>query len=257
MSHAYSGIDAFNRIMLLIATFIKYPGIGHINCLDAIEDSQQDALTEVRAYLEKTASELGIDLPSYSRHTIQSDLKTLRRYGILESRRYRWGYYLGTGVVNRGEMRTVFNAVASQAKSQNDQASLSLYEKLSRRLGTTDTKHKTFYPVRTQLGHSIVYTDPAKMMAQQKYRDTLFEKIGQIEHAILEGLPVKLFRSKNPYSPGKIRYEQVFPLQLVYSDIAWYLLQEDYSTGHIFLSRIDRLTGHLEYIESEGRGSET
>ena len=256
MSHPYSGSDAFDRIMLLIATFTKYPGVGHINCLDSDSDGEHDSITEVQIYSAKTADELGVNLPAYSRHTVQSDLKTLRRYGILESRRYRWGYHLGTGVVNNAELRTVFNAIASQAKSQNEPATVHLYGKLARRLRGIDAKHKMLYPVRNQLGRTIVHTDPAEMMEKQRYRDTLFEKVAQIEEAILEGQPIEIFRSKSPYELGKTRYEKVFPLQLVYSNIAWYLLQEDYSNGHIVTSRLDRFSGYLKYIEPKGRGSD-
>lgn len=243
--------------MLLIATFVRNPGVGHINCLDSTADSQQDSLAEVGTYLEKTAVELGIDIASYSRYTIQSDLKTLRRYGILGTHRYRWGYYLGTGVMNRTELRTAFNTIASQAKTQNDQVVVSLHKKLTRMLKNTENKLAIPYPVRTQLGRTIVHTDPVEMMEQQKYRDTLFEKLSQIESAILSGRPIELFRCKNPYDNNeKNRYERVFPLQLVYSDIAWYLLQEDYATGHFFMSRIDRFTDHLEHIKPVGRGIE-
>jgi len=252
MTHPYAGPLAFKRIMLLIATFVKYPGVGYINCIDS--KGEHNSLAEVQTYLRKTADDLGLDLPAYSPHTIQSDLKTLRKYDILESHRYRWGYYLGTGVMNKHELKKVFHAVRSQAKYQGEPSTIELYEKLKRRIRDVGAKQREVYPVRTQLERAIVYTNPVEMMEKQAYRDTLFEKIDQVEEAILEGIPIELFRCKSPNNPQAKGFRKAFPLQLVYSDIAWYLLQEDYATGHIFTSRIDRYTGHLKRVEQKGRG---
>ena len=114
-----------------------------------------------------------------------------------------------------------------------------------------------FYPVRTQLDRVIVYTDPKEMMAKGKYqsRGTLFEKLDALEAAIVKGQPVELYRWRNPYNPEKTGYEQVYPLQLIYADISWYLLQEDYKDGHLVVSRLDRFSDHFKVLDSKGRGS--
>ncbi|MEJ1933683.1 WYL domain-containing protein, partial [Nostoc sp. NIES-2111] len=206
----------------------------------------------------KVASELNIELPLYSRHTIQNDLKTLRRYGLLDKRAYRWGYYLGTGAMNREELQVALNALQSQARYQEDPQIVQIYQRLTRRLQGLNVKHEMFYPVRTQLNRVIVYTDPVEMMAKGKYQSqgTLFEQLDALETAIIKGQAVELYRCRNPYNSKKIGYEQVYPLQLIYADIAWYLLKEDYKNGHLVVSRLDRYSDHFKVLDERDRGAD-
>lgn len=256
MAHSYSTLPAFERLLLLIATFTRYPGAGCINLTQSDSDESHDTLQEVLVYLQKVASELDVELPPYSHHTIQSDLKTLRRYGLLEQRTYRWGYYLGTGAMNREELKVALNALHSQAKYQGDLQISRIYQKLTRRLRGLNLKDEMFYPVRTQLDRVIIYTDPEEMMAKRKYRGTLFEKLDVLEAAITKGQAIELYRCRNPYNPGKTRHEQIYPLQLIYADIAWYLLQEDCKNGHLVLSRLDRFSEYFKVLNDRGRGAD-
>jgi hypothetical protein len=72
-----------------------------------------------------------------------------------------------------------------------------------------------------------------------------------LEESIIQGQAIELFRSRNPYRTGETQYMQVYPLQLVYADIAWYLLHEDCESGHLALSRLDRLSDHFQPIEGK------
>jgi predicted DNA-binding transcriptional regulator YafY len=256
MAHSYTGLPAFERLLLLIATFARYPGVGCIDPLQSDLHGSDDTLQEILVYLQKVAREVDVELPSYSRYTIQSDLKTLRKYGLLEQRAYKWGYYLGTGAMNREELQVALNALHSQAKYQEDPQVNRIYQKLTRRLRGLNLKDEMFYPVRTQLDRVIVHTDPEEMMAKRQYRGTLFEKLDQLEVAIPKGQAIKIYRCRNPYNPEKTGYETVYPLQLIYADIAWYLLQEDYKDGHLVVSRLDRFSDHFEVIDAEGRGTD-
>ncbi|MFN6564494.1 MAG: helix-turn-helix transcriptional regulator [Nostoc sp. ChiSLP01] len=258
MKHCYSTLAAFERLLLLIATFARYPGVGCHDPMQFDSDRSHDTLRLVQLYLRKVASELDVELPLHSRHTIQSDLKTLRRYGLLDRRPYRWGYYIGTGLMNREELQVALNALHSQARYQEDPQINRIYQKLMRRLGGLNLKHEMLYPVRTQLNRVIVYTDPVEMMAEGKYqsRGTLFEKLDAVEEAIIKGQAVELYRCRNPYNPKRIRYEQVYPLQLIYADIAWYLLHEDYKNGHLVVSRLDRFSDHFKVLDRRGRGAD-
>ncbi|MEH2082069.1 MAG: WYL domain-containing protein [Nostoc sp.] len=156
-------------------------------------------------------------------------------------------------------LQVALNALHSQARYQEDPQINLIYQRLIRRLGGLKLKDEMLYPVRTQLDRVIVYTDPVEMMAKGKYqsRGTLFEKLDALEAAIIKGQAVELYRCRNPYNPNKVRYEQVYPLQLIYADIAWYLLHEDYKDGHLAVSRIDRFTDYFKVLDSKGRGSIT
>ncbi|WP_445304518.1 MULTISPECIES: hypothetical protein [unclassified Microcoleus] len=74
--------------------------------------------------------------------------------------------------------------------------------------------------------------------------------------AITRGQPIEIDRCRNPYNPGKTRYEQIYPLQLIYADIAWYLLQEDYKDGHLVVSRLDRFSDCFKVLDVKGRGAQ-
>jgi hypothetical protein len=99
--HPHSELIAFERLMLLITTLIRFPGIGSAEPLALRDniDTHHNALEDVQIKLRQVAQSLNILLPpDYpSPSTIRKDLKTLRDYDILENRMYRWGYYLGTG----------------------------------------------------------------------------------------------------------------------------------------------------------------
>ena len=118
MPFAYSEQSAFERLLLLIATFVQYPGIGSAE--SGAQDSARDAFEVIQEKMQAISQTCDIDLPLYSAHTLRKDLKTLRQYGILERRMYRWGYYLGTGAMSRDELQTALQSLAAHAKSQRD-----------------------------------------------------------------------------------------------------------------------------------------
>jgi hypothetical protein len=256
VTHLYSDLQVFERLMLLIATFVRYPGVGSSDLNDSIEPKSgdsHDALAEVLLRLQEVARDCGIDLPTYSLHTLRKDLRTLRRYNILDSRIYRWGYYLGTGAMSLMELQVAFNALSSQAKYQQDPQVNKIYQILMRRLRGLNLADEIVYPVRAQINRAIIYTDPEEMMADSKYRGTLFEKLEQLENAIIRGQAIEIYRSRNAYQQGITEFLNIYPLQLIYSDVAWYLLHEDCQSGHLATSRLDRFTEHFKLLGSKGR----
>ncbi|MBF2073425.1 MAG: WYL domain-containing protein [Synechococcales cyanobacterium C42_A2020_086] len=255
-SHPYSDRTAFERLMLLIATLVQHPGVGSAERVERVSEKHHDALVEVQQRLQEVAGKQGISLTACSLPTLRKDLGVLRRWGILEQHMYRWGYYLGTGAMNREELQVALNALYSQARYQRDPEVTKLYERLERRLRGLHLSEQLFYPVRTHIDRAVVYTDPEEMMAQRQYRGTLFEKLEALEESIIQGQAIELFRSRNPYRTGETRYMQVYPLQLVYADIAWYLLHEDCESGHLALSRLDRLSDHFQPIEGKQQNTE-
>ncbi len=240
--------------MLLIATFIHRPGIG---CSPSERNSagHHQALQHVKAGLQQVANELNIDLPDYSLPTLRKDLETLRRYGILHSRMYRWGYYLGTGAMTQSELQLMLQVLQSQAQYQGDSQARCVYETLERRLRGFDLEldGELFYPVRSQLNRVIVHTDPEEMMARGEYRHTLFHQLPLLETAILKGQAIRLYQSRNPFGTATVGDITVYPLQLIYADVAWYLLFETYRDNHLVIERIDRFTDVLEVVDVQGR----
>lgn len=253
--HPYAEPTAFERLLMLVATFIRYPGVGSLEQEDN-PTQIHDALQEVQRYLQKTADELGRSLPHYSPHTLRKDLVTLRRYGVLDQRMYRWGYYLGTGAMNLAELRVMLQAARSQAQAQGDPQTRQVCYTVEKRLRGLDLElqGRLFYPVRSQLNRTIVYSDPEEMMQQGQYRHTLFHALEALEAAIVQGQPVTLHRRTDPFGTAGIGSIQVYPLQLIYADIAWYLLYEYTENQYLELERIDRFSDHCQLVPAEPRG---
>ncbi len=242
--------------MLLIATLVNHPGIGHSDT-ETSDGKYHDALLEVQSQLQKIAAEFNIEFPENypATPTIRKDLETLRHYGILDKRMYRFGYYLGTGAMTREELQVAFQALTSQAKYQGNAQARRICEKLTKLLRGLDIelKGKLFYPVREHLNRAIIYTDPVEMLDRQEHRNTLFHKLDIVETAIVRGQAIELYRDSNPYGKSHIGFRRIWPLQLIYHDIAWYLICEYYDNGHLTVERVNRFTDHCEIIDVEGR----
>ncbi|AFZ34064.1 hypothetical protein Sta7437_0455 [Stanieria cyanosphaera PCC 7437] len=278
----YLNPQALERLLLLIATLLKYPGIG---CRDeelqldgtykdlkkpqvsAPHRNHHNALQLVQTALRNLAQEIGINLPENypAIPTIRKDLELLRDYQILEQRMYRWGYYLGTGVMDKYQLKAAFNALESQAIYQGDPQLRQIYYTLKLRLRGFEFEGEQdfFYPVRQHLNRAINHTDPEEMMSKGEYRHTLFHQINLLEQAIIQGQAIEISRSVDLYGNNKIGLMSVFPLQLIYYDIAWYLLYENASDRYaprqgrdrtLAIGRVNRFKNHLEILTPGGRG---
>lgn len=254
--HLYSDQLAFERLMLLIATLVQYPGVGY-SCDDEREEGYHDGLCEVQSRLQETAAAYGVTFPDNypARATIRKDLETLRRYGILERRLYRWGYYLGTGAMTEDELKVAFNALCSLAKYQGDSLARRIHANLSKRLRglDLDSKGEFFYPVRQHLNRAITHTDPDEMMSKGENRHNLFHQLDVVERAIQAGSAIEISRFADPYGNRRIGLIQVWPLQLVYHDIAWYLIYEQCHDRHLEVERIDRFQNYCQVLSSQIR----
>ena len=244
-THAYSDRQAFERLMLIIATFLQYPSIGSPDASPQNNDRPHEALAAVKQQLEQLAQEMGIAINNIAIPTIRKDLVTLRKYGILNKRIYRWGYYLGTGVMTKQELSVALNALASLAEYQRSPQIIRIYASLVKRLQGFDTPEnsKLLYPVRSQINHLIVTTDLEDRIKKKQIqnRHNLFDSLSTVEKAILDGQAIEIYRHSDPYADNT-GAAQVYPLQLIYHDIAWYLLYENCENSHFMIVRVDRLT---------------
>ncbi|NJR51624.1 MAG: WYL domain-containing protein [Leptolyngbyaceae cyanobacterium CSU_1_3] len=255
--HPYSERAALDRLLLLISTFVQHPGIGDRDPLNP-DSTIAAALEPVQTAMQTVAKAQGIQLPHYSVPTLRKDLVTLRRYGILSQRRYRSGYYLGTGGLTKAELRLALNALASLAKHQGDPQARRAQGQLTRRLRGLDLEldGNLFYPVREHLNRAIVATDPDEMMRCGANQDTLFHQLETLESAICQGQAIELVQALNPYGSQDYATLSVYPLQLIYHDVAWYLLTEKVEDGHLAIYRMNRLKNYCKVLSFESRGGD-
>ena len=248
--HSYSDRNAFDRLMFLIATFIHHAGVGCPDRLGSNSQSPHESLEAVREKVCEVAAQYDIPLTKYSIPTLRKDLLTLRKYGILEPRIYRWGYFLGTGVMTFKDLQVALNALASMANYQRSPQAIRVYQDLEKKLRNKQEIDATdyLYPVRSQIDRAIISTDIDEIPSKRKNRYNLYHCLDQVESAIAIGQAIEIFRHADPYS-DRVGYLQVFPLQLIYHDIAWYLLYEYVDSGHLEIERIDRFTDHLQLVD--------
>jgi len=154
------------------------------------------------------------------------------------------------------ELVFAFQSIASQAKYQGNPQAHKICEKLTKLLRGLDIKLKgqLFYPLREHLNRALIYTEPVEMLDRQKYRNTLFHKLDIVETAIVRGQAIELYRQDDYYGKGKVGFRRILPLQLIYHDIAWYLICEDCENGHLSVERVHRFSDYCEIIHLEGRG---
>jgi len=252
--HPYSDRASFDRLLTLIATLAHHPGAGS-RTDKATQD--QDSLESLRQHMKQMTEQLDLALSDCSVHTLRKDLMTLREYGILDRHRHDWGYYLGSGALNREELQLALDALRSQATYQGDAQARRIYQTLRQRLKplNLESQGQLFYPVRAQWHRAIVHTDPEEMMRHRQNRDTLFHQLDQLETAIRQGLPIEVYQARTLYDTHPT-HRQIYPLQLLYHDIAWYLVMEDCANGYLAVSRMDRFNNYLQPLEAIGRGIE-
>ncbi len=254
--HPYSDRPALDRLLLLIATLVQQPGIGNRDPL-APDTTSEPALSLVQTAMQTLAAAQGIPLPHYAIPTLRKDLLTLRRYGILSPRRHRTGYYLGTGGLTRDELHLALNALASLAKTQGDPLARQAHDRIQRRLRGLDLElnGNLSYPVRAHLNRTSVATDPVEMATRGTYQDTVFHQLATLEPAIRQGQTIEIVQAVNFYGDRPDLTIQIVPLQLLYHDIAWYLLGERLD-GHFVIYRMNRLKNYCKILEPQGRGSD-
>lgn len=263
MSHPYAKTKAFERLMILIATLVQYPGVGcpseRLSDRDRVNrTSHHNALAALQNKMQQVAQTAKLNWPpDYpSLPTLRKDLERLRDYNILERRMYRWGYYLGTGAMTKRELQMAFQALQSQAQHQGDPQVRRVYEALSLRLRgfELDTEGDFFYPVRQNLSRTIEWTDPQEMMACGENRHTLFHHIATLEDAIAIGQPLEIARERDLYNAQNLGIQLVWPLQLIYRDIAWYLLYECCHNQQLVIGRLSRYSDYCKVYPINGRG---
>lgn len=247
--HGYEEPIAFDRLMLLVALLVETPGSG------AIETGGLAAIGEA---LRDRAAALGRPFPADypSIPTLRKDLATLRAYGLLGDRMYRWGYYLGAGALTAAELTTALNGLRLLAIDLGD-------PKVGERLGPIQSRLKSWdqdqegrltYPLRRSLSRPVSEQDPITRLEQGQGWDRLVEQLDVIEEAILDGQAIELKVARSPQLDDRGERERLYPLQLLFYDVGWYLLYEKLDSGQFATRRIDRLSAEVRWLPMPPRG---
>ena len=221
----------FRRVFSLIRhvlhhPFDREPGVR-------LQDHLIAALQEVPgAYLLGEAATLRKDVE-----------KILTPYGFRRRNdNVRHGYAIGTALLSRHRWQEVHGVIEQAAGRLSDPTAQDLLSEVEQRLAWSGLDQQQHIPVRAFANRSIVNRELLRpdSLASQRQAEQLETAISERRRIQLERYPsVASF----PDSPsGSFR---VWPLQLLFHNIAWYLVYEDDSVGRdeglIRTERLDRL----------------
>ena len=192
----------------------------------------------------------GVYMPGET-STLRKDIeRVLTPYGFRSRNdNVRHGYGLGTAVLSSSRLREVHQVVSQAASRLGDPTAQDLLTELDERLRWGGVLREDELPVRVFANRSIVHPDLVR-------RDSLAvpEQAEKLEAAIASGQRVLLERFSDAADHGEEPKQpiRVWPLQLLFHNIGWYLAYEDDAVGHerglIRCERLDRLA--LRQVDS-------
>jgi len=177
--------------------------------------------------------------------TLRKDLeKLLTPYGFRARHdNVRHGYSLGTALLSPSRLLELRNVVEQAAGRLADPSAQDLLTELDRRLDWAGISQDDATPVRRYARHTLVDSTLVR-------RDSLAtpQRAEQIESAIVEHRRVHLqrFSGMGRFADSPEGYLRVWPLQLIFHNVGWYLIYEEDHIGQehglIRSERLDRLS---------------
>jgi hypothetical protein len=193
--------------------------------------------------IERTEAIPGAYLPSEAA-TLRKDIeKLLTPYGFRPPRdNVRHGYAIGTALLSAHRLREIHGVVSQAAGRLDDPTAQDLLRELEQRLAWAGIAVDGTSPVRAFANRSIVSSALVRpdSLAAERQAETL-------ETAIVERRRIELERyaSVGSFADSPNGSFRVWPLQLLFHNIGWYLVFEEDSPGQeeglIRCERLDRL----------------
>ncbi len=176
--------------------------------------------------------------------TLRKDLeKILTPYGFRNRNdNVRHGYCLGTAVLPAARLQELHNVLRQSAGRLADPSAQNLLAELDERLGWAGISANGVAPVRSYARHAVVDTKLVRRdsLAAPRRADAIEAAIVEHRRVLLERYPGVGSFADSP--AGELR---VWPLQLIFHNVGWYLLYEEDQVGHeqglIRSERLDRL----------------
>ena len=223
----------FQRVMTLLRHVLQQP----------FDHPSSSGASLHRHLIEATSAIPGGYLPGEV-DTLRKDLeKVLTPYGFRSRHdNVRHGYSLGTAVLSAPRLQEVFAVVRQAAGRLGDPSAQDLVGELQERLGWAGLDAGEAPPLRSYARHTI-------LEAGLERRESLAapRQAERIEAAIFARQRVLLrrFEAIGSYDANPPEELRVWPLQLVFHAVGWYLMVEEDAIGHeqglIFCERLDRL----------------
>ena len=224
--HAYADLSVFQRLIQTLRVILHYP---------FLPNSGQGSLKT----LVSTLQEHGI-IDSNTLDSVRKDIeKVFKPYKILPDFPLRDGYFAGTSILSARELTQVFQVLQSQAQSLNDPIALEIYDTFAQRMVQSKLPINHIYPVRAIANRNMI--DPEYLSPESLARNSR-----QVEEAIFEGrlLELNRFVGSGKFPKDQQGFFLAYPLQIIFSNSAWYLgyeIVEGEYEGLFRFERLDRL----------------
>lgn len=152
------------------------------------------------------------------------------------------GFGLGTAILTAQQLKDVHTRLNQAFKRLNDPTITHLLDSLAARLKIAGIDVENQVPLRAFANRSIIdsITDTDSSSSQ---RQTLVnqDSLRMVEQAILDRKPVRL-KVPDPERRGKDKEITVWPLQILFHNIAWYLAYESMEMDRLLtVTRLDRI----------------
>ncbi|MEQ9373492.1 MAG: ATP-binding protein [Coleofasciculus chthonoplastes F3-SA18-01] len=226
-THPYSDWEPFQRLLATIRFILHHPFLentGGGNLPTLVEALKTEGI-----------------LVGDAVDTVRKDIeKILKPYQLLPNTPMRQGYFLGTALLWRHELKQVFAILQSQAQSFDDPVALETYELFRDRITSSKLDITEVYPVRAIAHQSMVDIDslPSSVLARN---------LDKLEDAIASGKLLELNRHRGGgrFPGDQEGFFTAWCLQIVFYHHAWYVAfeqEEKGKGGNLFrFERLDRL----------------
>jgi hypothetical protein len=223
ITHPYSDFPAFQRLIQTLRLILHHPFLAN---------SGQGSLKTLVSRLQEHGIIDGNALDS-----VRKDIeKVLKPYKILPDFAMRDGYFAGTSILSAMELTQVFQVLQSQAQSLNDPIALEIYQVFAQRMAQSKLLVNSVYPVRAIANQNMI--DPKYLPPESLARGSR-----RLEEAIFEGqlLELNRFVGGGKFPKDEDSFFLAYPLQIVFSNSAWYLGYEIVEGKYKGLFRFERL----------------
>ena len=238
-THAYSDWDSFSRLIYTIRLILTQP--FHF-------DPELGSLESLNRALQQRGWVKG-----QNRDAIRKDIeKVLKPYQILPSFPMKRGYFTYSGIFSRHELKQIYRLLQVSARALENPWEQAVYEMVEERMRLSHTDTSEIYPIR-RLGNQPI-VDPALATS-----GTLADRRGLqvVEEAMETGELLEVKRLPGATFPGEtVVIFRIWPLQLVFHQIAWYLGCEYHSPtkqGLLRFERMDRLFLNRRHCATRSR----
>ncbi|MFS8778995.1 AAA family ATPase [Synechococcus sp. W55.1] len=223
-THAYSDWDSFSRLIYTIRLILTQP--FHF-------DPELGSLESLNRELQQRGWVRG-----QNRDAIRKDIeKVLKPYQILPSFPMKRGYFTHSGIFTRHELKQIYRLLQVSTRALENPWEQAVYEMVEQRMRLSRIDTSEIYPTR-RLGNQPI-VDPTLAPS-----GTLADRRGLqvVEEAMERGELLEVKRLPGATFPGEaVESFRIWPLQLVFHQIAWYLGCEYHSPKRQGLMRFERM----------------